>query len=499
VLRLRSVALTWHGRAIGVGLLFLATLGLGSASASAAGLIAAYDRYATGSGFEIGLVNAATGAAIALPAGVNTPDDELHPTLTPDGRYLVFMRTKLLPKLNGDIVPPATRTLFVADRQAGTVTSLNQTGAGPVFASGSLLSWGIRPQLVSQQQQGRFHVSRSGPFSAGAVSSAGLERGTPPTSGFVETVHADHGTVTEPDPIDLRPISVSARYLSYAVLDASSGALQSQTVQITTTRDFSGSMSGFVGQSRNYGSETAPAGHPDVRSDDYLAFHMGGDIQTDSFPGSELAVAPEPITSSDPERDPAWSPDGISLGFIRTKGSQRYLGVFDATPGIQTIVNPLVSLGSQAPTPQTRAYQEIWGGLSLADGPPRSAPQIGCTQACLAQLANSGASTVILTPRLSLGSQIGIFVARVTGKRKLLGRSAPRLRVVGKVPLGRAKRGRNRKRWNGKVGGKRLRPGTYLLTYRSLKGKRITNTSDSIRIRVGKGGKIRRARRERVG
>ena len=61
---------------------------------------------------------------------------------------------------------------------------------------------------------------------------------------------------------------------------------------------------------------------------------------------------------------------------------------------------------------------------------------------------------------------IGIFVVRVTGKRKLLGRTAPRLRVVGKVPLGPAKKGRNRKRWNGMVDGKRLRPGTYLLTYR---------------------------------
>ena len=133
VLRLRSVALSWHGRAIVVGLLFLGALGLGPASASAAGLIAAYDRYVTGSGFQIGLVNAATGAAIALPAGVNTPDDELHPTLSPDGRYLVFMRTKLLPKLNGDIVPPEARTLFIADRETGTVQSLSQTGAGPVF------------------------------------------------------------------------------------------------------------------------------------------------------------------------------------------------------------------------------------------------------------------------------------------------------------------------------------------------------------------------------
>ena len=151
MLRLRSVALTWHGRAIVVGLLFLGALGLGPASASAAGLIAAYDRYVTGSGFQIGLVNAATGAAIALPAGVNTTDDELHPTLSPDGRYLVFMRTKLLPKLNGDIVPPDARTLFIADRETGTVQSLSQTGAGPVIGPAGRLGFGIRPSQVPQQ------------------------------------------------------------------------------------------------------------------------------------------------------------------------------------------------------------------------------------------------------------------------------------------------------------------------------------------------------------
>jgi WD40-like Beta Propeller Repeat len=486
-----------HGRAILVGVVLVAALAL-PASAPAAGLIAAYDRYVTGQGFQIGLVNAATGASIALPAGVNTADDELHPTLTPDGRYLVFMRTRLLPKLNGDIVPPAARTLFVADRQAGTVTSLGQTGAGPVFSSASALGWGIRPEEI-QGQPGRFRTSKGSVFSAGALNTIGGERGFPPSDGLVETVHADHGVVAERDPIDLRPISVSARYLSYAQLDATSGALQSQTVQLTTARDFSSSMSGFVGQSRDYGSATAPAGHPDVRSDDYMAFHMGGDIQTDVFPGSDLAVAPAPITTADAERDPAWSPDGIKLGFIRTGGGQRRLGVFDATPGIQSIVNPLVNLGNEAPTPQTRTYQEVWGGLSLADGPPSSAPLIQCGAGCLAQTQSSTGTKVTLAPTLSIGSQIGIFVGRVVGKRKLLGRTAPRLRVVGRVPLGRAKRGRNRIRWNGRVDGKRLRRGTYLLTYRSLKGKRVTNTSASIRLRVGKGGKIRRARRERVG
>ena len=70
-------------------------LAVAPATTSAAGLIAAYERYVTGSGFEIRLVNAATGAQVAVPAGVNTPDDELHPALSADGRYLAFTRMKL--------------------------------------------------------------------------------------------------------------------------------------------------------------------------------------------------------------------------------------------------------------------------------------------------------------------------------------------------------------------------------------------------------------------
>ena len=484
-----------HGRAIAAGLVLVGALALAPAGASAAGLIAAHDKYIVGKGFEIGLVNAATGASIALPAGVNTNDDELHPTLSPDGRYLVFMRTKLLPKLNGDIVPPAARTLFIADRETGSVQSLGQTGAGPVIGPAGRLGWGIRPAEVAFQP-GRFHVSRSGPFNDGQLTPPGLERGGPPTGGLVETVHADHGTLSELDPNLLSPVNVSARYLSYAVLDANTGALQSQTVQFTTFRDFNNGTSNFTGRGKDYGSPSAPAGHPDVRSDDYVAFHMGGDIQTVSFPVDDVAVAPEPITSSAPERDPAWSPDDLKLGFIRTTGGKRKLGVYNATPGIQAILNPLADLGAEAPTAQTRAYQEVWGGLSISDGAPSSAPVITCDAACRARLA-SVTTPPLLTPRLSTPSAIGIFIARVTGKRKLLGRTVPRVRVVGKVPLGRAKKGRNRKRWNGRVNGKRLRRGTYLLTYRSLKGKRITNTSDSIRIRVGKGGKIRRATRVR--
>src|SRR3954453_1921727 len=124
------------------------------AGAAAAGLVAAYDRYETGKGFELGLVNASTGTPLALPAGVNTPDDELHPSLSIDGRYLVWMRTRLLPKLNGDVPVPSERTLLMLDRQTGVITTMTTGGgapAGPAFANRTnrTLTWGVRPHSTT--------------------------------------------------------------------------------------------------------------------------------------------------------------------------------------------------------------------------------------------------------------------------------------------------------------------------------------------------------------
>ena len=199
---------------------------------------------------------------------------------------------------------------------------------------------------------------------------------------------------------------------------------------------------------------------------------------------------------------PAWSPDGIQLGFVRTKGTRRNLLVFDATPGIQNSLNAPIDIGPDAPTPQTRVFQSTWGGLSLALLSSLDVPAVSCIRLCLRVLVNSNLlQPISLQPRLSStkkGQTVGIFVVRVTGKRrKLLGRTAPRIRLVGRVPLGRTRKGVNRFRWNGRVNGRRLTRGTYLLTYRALRKKRILSISDSIRLKVTKSGKIVNVRRQR--
>jgi hypothetical protein len=479
VRRLRALAL-----GLGIG---LAAAAAAPATAPAAGLVAAFDQYEPGKGFEIGLLNASTGARLAIPAGVNTPDDELHPGLSTDGRYLVWVRMRLLPKLNGDIPVPSERTLFMLDRQTGVITTLN-TGdgppAGPTFANRSLRSvaWGLRPPSANCCAMKFQAVNADNTLSG----STGFPLGFAPAPAgqFLDVPHAA---------IDLGNLT-----LSWITTDANSGALLNAGTTLLGLREGPDPRADF-------GDATSPVSHPvSRRGDQYVALDKtagpDADIQTISFPAeTALTPAPTPITTADPERMPAWSPGGLQLGFMRTSGGRRRLGVYDLTPGIQDLLNPPLDVGADAPTPQTRAFQSSWGGLSVAESSALDVPAVTCSTTCLQSLQASVAK-VVLKPTVSTTTKkqtIGIFVVRVTGKRKLLGRTTPRIKRIGRVPLGKTRKGRNSFRWNGKVNGKRLKRGTYLLTYRALRGTRIVSTSGSIRFKVTKQGRIRGVKRQR--
>ena len=134
---------------------------------------------------------------------------------------------------------------------------------------------------------------------------------------------------------------------------------------------------------------------------------------------------------------PAWSPDGSQLGFVRETGGRRTLAIYDLTPGIQAIINPPTDLGTLAPTAQTRGFQNLWGGLSLAVIPESSG--VACSPRCEDAIrANRLIPTVT---RSTSDLKIGIFIVkRLGGTRTVLGVKQPRIKVVGRVPLGAAKR-----------------------------------------------------------
>src|SRR5262245_19952636 len=77
------------GRTIGglvVGLALLAP------AAARADIIAAVQVTGPDGSPDIAVMNATTGQRATLPAGINTAQQELHPSISPNGRRLVFLR-----------------------------------------------------------------------------------------------------------------------------------------------------------------------------------------------------------------------------------------------------------------------------------------------------------------------------------------------------------------------------------------------------------------------
>jgi len=92
---------------------------------------------------------------------------------------------------------------------------------------------------------------------------------------------------------------------------------------------------------------------------------------------------------------------------------------------------------------------------------------------------------VDLVTTLRKPTSVGILVERVAGTTKLLGRTVPRLKVVGRVPLGRHHKGANRIPWNGKVAGHRLTKGTYKITMRAIAADGLpSDLSQPVTLRV---------------
>ena len=480
-----------------VAALLVMTMAPAARASGATSLVAAYDRYVGGAkGFDIGLVDLGTGQAIALPASVNTADDELHPTLSPDGRFLLFMRTQVRPLINGNVIPPGNRKVVMVDRNTGQTISPPFSdgtpvdgGAGPSLdgPTGSLLqlAFGLRP-----------HNPRSG--LTDLIVRAGRQNGAVFVGdGLGNVVSTAPDADESPSEILDIPHAVELRFGIERLMAFDQLLYDTQTGG-TDRAELRFLVNGGPGNPL----DLSQASHAALRaSDGYAAFVQAGasatGISTMLYPSQTTPdAAPSSInigsTAAHPvtETMPAWSPDGLSLAFVRSLVAggldQRDLLVFDLDPGVQMIMNEAIDLGA-APSPQIKRYQEIWGNVSLAAVAQPSAAAVTCNATCASQLLGS-VQKATLSPAVTgslANAKIGILVARVVGTHKLLGRTEPKIQAIGRVPLGAARHGKNHFSWNGKVNGRALRPGRYLLTFRMLTPqKRIRTISRAIAVRI---------------
>lgn len=165
------------------------------------------------------------------------------------------------------------------------------------------------------------------------------------------------------------------------------------------------------------------------------------------------------------ERAPKTSPDGRYIAWIE-QGAEQRIRVWDRL--FQGYVNAGVPIGSRK--------VQSWA-LGQTDAPVIVSFQLPTT-------LNAVTQATTLRAQLDQPVSVGILVKRVAGTRKLFGQRVPRLVSVGRVPLGRQKRGRVKIPWTGRVGGKRLRPGLYQITLRALRGSRVIELSKPRTVRV---------------
>jgi hypothetical protein len=86
---------------------------------------------------------------------------------------------------------------------------------------------------------------------------------------------------------------------------------------------------------------------------------------------------------------------------------------------------------------------------------------------------------------LALATGVGILVQRIVGHHRLLGRTVPTLKLVGRVPLGHHARGHVNIKWNRRVNGHKLARGTYLVTLRAVTTNRtVTDYGPSFTERI---------------
>jgi hypothetical protein len=501
-----------------IGLAALAaTLALAGQASAVTPMVAAYDHYVVGKGFEIGLVNTATGRSLVVPSSVNTTADEFHPALTPDGRLLVFTRTTLVPQPDGDVVPPATRNVLMLDRQTGQIRAPFSGRSFEPAAGATIVTTAGQPILAYG-----FRIERTQPNSSQAVLGGSLSSSLGPSfqpNQFAGYTAALLGVTTSSEPDgtfrDVPHAAVGVRgsrfikATSIFRFSEGNGDIASvrtvlvdhpQSTTSATQRNF---LELPPGPFPRHATPRVGDGHVALDQLTNPNADTGADIHTIQFPGDTApTLLPAPVFSGRDERTPAWSPDGMQLAFVRatiphSETTRRELLVFDSTIGVQDIVNPGIDLGTEAPTFKLRAFQHTWGGLSLAATSAADSVIVTCGLVCSGGISGPTDSGISLSPTLqtSTSVKVGIIIARVVGTRRLFGRRVLRVRTVGRVPLGQTRGRRPRFRWNGRVNGRRVPPGDYLLTFRTLNRRnRVLSTSRSIRFTLTRAGRVTRVR-----
>ena len=406
---------------------------------------------------DIAIFNASLGTSVALPGVVNTADGiERHPSISSDGRRLAFAR------LSG-----SSQRLIVADLSTGQTADLFtgfEIAQSPIFGSaitpdGTAVATG-RP--FRSFFSFRFPVATltslssfpSGPFSRTTLSPTRFNITTGPGGGHVEDIATGGGGNLLALHLDR---TFADSWLALVQRDGSSSLplrMSDRTFSQPALAAVNPASVLFVQQLRNTGSGT------NVYLDRDIAFRPA---TLAGFPGTPTLLRLGVSTPGRDESQPALTADGRYVGFVRdAEGANDRLFVWDSQT--QIFLNPNgIDLGAIGTASGCRS-------LSLYT---RSV----ISSSAISQLGNVNAT-------LTQASSIGIFVQRIVGTTKVLGRKAYELETVGRFPLGMYGAGNVFTHWDFEVNGEPLPAGRYLVTLRAVEGDLVRELGEPQVLRI---------------
>ena len=354
------------------------------------------------------------GLAASLPAGVNTAAEEIHPSVSADGKRLVFERQP----------DSSTTRIIVVDldsgQQSDVINGFDAASIGPTTPS--ITPDGNSVLVGTSNVPGPVVIDvsafPSGPYPHSAISGA------------------DH-------PFD--PVATgSARGSEFAFAASGLSAIEYGRIGGSALRQVppgeTTNLTPALGSPAGTPTVIFVAGNPFGNADIHFCAPLS------PTRACQLASLPATVNTSADETRAAFTPDGRYVGFVRNGR------VFVWDSDTQTLLN---DSGTVIGTPGSN----LTGNLSLFERPVFHF----ATVSKLGQVNFSLASAAL----------VGIIVQRIEGHRKLFGRTVPKLGPARRVPLGSFKRGRGKAHWNLRLGGKALKPGKYQVTPRALtrKGK----------------------------
>jgi hypothetical protein len=411
-----------------------------------ADLIALVSSQMSGSALDIVRMNATTGQVLGLPAGINTTADEIHPSFSPDGRRIVFHSRNFSAGTNRIVVvdlgtgqtadlftvfeattdPPSTPVFSADGTSVLTAHSLAGTDGVPALVETSLASFPAGPFPHTVLTVGGSVPSATATLqpSAGANGLLAFQVATSTKSAIV--VRSASGVATITDPLNLAVPAVPRQGATTIVFERISDTGQRRLV---------------------------------FRSLDDV-----GSAQTIGFP----AIVNKSGTET---HKPAFSPDGRYLAFFRRASGSLTDRLFVLDTSTQLLLNP-DGVANVSPNGETNiGLRKTVDGISLYPTPVLM----------LASFTNT-----TLTFSVVKTTSVGIIVQRIVGKKRFLGRRVPKLRLVGRVPFGEFEPGVTHEVvWDGKVDGKRLRHGRYLVTPRSVTPDvQVLDLGDPVEFRI---------------